>query len=73
MTRAITGKKGYRGTLKGRCNCGSFFLSCRKVIIDKMYKVKAPNTDIVMISDVLPVSNAIMPIIMFTNRALDGV
>ena len=34
MNNAATGNKGYIGTLKGRSNCGSFFLSRSKAIID---------------------------------------
>ena len=73
MIRAITGKKGYIGTLKGLSNCGSFFLNRNSAIIDIIYNVNAPKTEIVMISDVFPVSNAMMPIAIFTNNAFDGV
>ncbi len=73
ITNAINGKNGYIGTLKGRFNCGSFFLSWRKAIMDTMYSVKAPNTAIVMISDVFPVSSAIIPMIIFASNALEGV
>ena len=73
MTSAIIGKVGYAGTLKGLANPGSFFLSCNKAIIEIIYKVNAPNTDMVMISEVLPVSKAMMPMAIFTNNALAGV
>ena len=73
MTSATTGKTGYMGTLNGRSSCGSFFLSRNNAIIDTIYNVNAPNTEIVMISDVLPVSKAIIPIPIFTSNALDGV
>lgn len=73
ITNAITGKAGYIGTLKGRSNCGSVFLSRSNAIIDTIYNVSAPKTEMVMISDVFPVSNAIMPIAIFTSNALDGV
>jgi len=73
MNNAATGNKGYIGTLKGRSNCGSFFLSRNKAIIDTIYNVSAPNTEMVMISAVLPVSRAMMPITIFTSSALDGV
>ena len=73
ITNAVTGNKGYMGTLNGRSNSGSFFLSCNNAIIEMMYKVKAPNTEIVIISDVLPVNKATMPMSIFINNALDGV
>ncbi len=73
ITNAITGKKGYIGTLKGRFNCGSFFLSWMKAIMDTMYSVRAPNTAIMMISDVFPVSKVMMPMLIFTSNALEGV
>ena len=73
IINATTGKTGYMGTLKGRSSMGSFFLSLNKAIMDTIYNVKAPNTEMVMISDVLPVSNAMMPIAIFTNSALAGV
>ena len=73
ITKAVTGKRGYIGTLKGRTICASFFLNCKREIIDTMYNVSAPNTEMVMISDVLPVSNAIIPITIFTSSALEGV
>ena len=73
ITKAITGKAGYIGTLKGRSNCGSFFLNRNKAIIDTIYKVNAPNTEMVIISAVFPVSKAIIPIAIFTSNAFDGV
>ncbi len=73
MTNAINGKAGYIGTLNGRSNCGSFFLSRSSAIMDIIYNVSAPNTEMVMISDVLPVSNAMIPITIFTSNALEGV
>lgn len=73
ITRATTGKAGYIGTLKGRSICGSFFLSRKRAIMDMMYSVNAPKTEMVMISAVFPVSKAIIPIPIFTNKAFDGV
>ena len=73
ITKAITGKAGYIGTLKGLSNCGSFFLNRNNAIIDTIYKVNAPKTEIVMISAVFPVSKAIIPIAIFTSNAFDGV
>ena len=73
ITRATIGKTGYKGTLKGRTRPGSFFLSRNSAIIETMYNVKAPKTDKVMISDVFPVSNEMIPMIIFTRSALAGV
>lgn len=73
MAKAITGKKGYTGTLNGRSNAGSFFLRRSSDIMEIIYNVRAPKTEMVMISDVLPVSKARMPIAIFTKRAFDGV
>jgi len=38
-----------------------------------IYKVSAPNTDMVIISAVLPVSKATMPMIIFNMSAFAGV
>ena len=73
MINAMIGNKGYIGTLNGLSNCGSFFLSLSNEIIDTIYRVKAPKTEMVMISDVFPVSRAIIPMAMFTSSAFDGV
>ena len=73
MSKATAGNRGYMGTLKGRSISGSFFLSANKEIIATIYKVKAPKQAMVMISPVLPVSKAMMPMIIFTTRAFDGV
>ena len=73
MISAITGKTGYMGTLNGRSSCGSFFLNRNNAIMDTIYNVNAPNTEIVMISDVFPVSKAMIPITIFTSNALAGV
>ena len=73
MINAMTGNKGYIGTLNGLSNWGSFFLNLSNEIIDTIYRVKAPKTEIVMISDVFPVRRAIIPIAIFTNNAFDGV
>ena len=70
---AVMGNKGYIGTLNGRSNNGSFFLSRNCDIIDMIYKVNAPNTEMVMISAVLPVSKAMIPMTIFISKALDGV
>ena len=73
IPNAAPGNNGYHGTLKGRTRRGSFFLSCSSDTMDKIYNVNAPNTEMVIISDVLPVSNAIIPIAILTSNALDGV
>ena len=73
MINATFGNNGYIGTLNGLSNCGSFFLSLNNETIETIYRVKAPKTEMVMISDVFPVSKAIIPIPMFTNSAFDGV
>ena len=73
MINAMMGNKGYIGTLNGLSNCGSFFLNLSNEIIDTIYRVKAPKTEMVMISDVFPVSRAIIPIAMFTRSAFEGV
>ena len=73
INNATTGKYGYQGTLKGRNNCGSFLLNCNNAIIETMYRVSAPKTEMVMISEVLPVSNATIPINIFISKALAGV
>src|SRR5437667_2101310 len=73
MINAINGKKGYIGTLNGLSNCGSFFLNRSNAIMDTIYNVNAPKTEMVMISDVFPVSKAIIPIAIFTSNAFDGV
>ena len=73
MISATTGKTGYMGTLNGRSNFGSFFLSRNNAIMDTIYNVSAPKTEMVMISDVLPVSRAIIPIPIFTSNAFAGV
>ena len=73
ISKATAGKMGYMGTLKGRSISGWSFLSANREIMATMYKVKAPKHAIVMISLVLPVSKAIIPIIIFTKRAFDGV
>ena len=73
MINAVTGNTGYIGTLKGRIKPGSFFLNLNMAIIDTIYNVKAPKTEMVMISAVFPVSNAMIPIAMFSNNAFEGV
>jgi hypothetical protein len=73
MDNATNGKTGYMGTLKGLSNIGSVFLSFSRAIMETMYNVSAPNTEMVMISEVFPVASAMMPIIIFTNNALAGV
>ena len=73
MINATTGNTGYIGTLNGLSSNGSFFLSRNSAIIDIIYNVSAPNTEMMIISPVLPVSNAMMPIPIFTNKALEGV
>ena len=70
---ATRGNIGYTGTLNGRANRGSVFLNRNNAIIETIYKVSAPNTEIVMISDVFPVSNAIIPITILTSNAFAGV
>ena len=73
MVRAINGKAGYNGTLNGLTRVGSDFLSLITEIIEIIYNESAPNTDMVMISAVLPVSNAMMPMTIFTINAFAGV
>ena len=73
IIKAIKGNAGYAGTLKGRSNPGSVFLNLRNEIIDTIYNVSAPNTEIVIISDVLPVNKAMIPTAIFTSKALAGV
>lgn len=73
MTNAMTGEAGYNGTLKGRFKSGSLLRNQSKDIIERIYKVRAPNTEIVMISTVLPVHKAIMPISILISKALTGV
>ena len=73
IIKAIKGNAGYAGTLNGRSNPGSVFLSLSNEIIDTMYNVSAPNTEMVIISEVLPVSNAMIPTTIFNNKALEGV
>ena len=75
MINATMGKMGNMGTLNGRSSPGSFFLSVSKAIIDTIYNVSAPNTEIVMMSAVFLLSKTrvIIPIVILTNRALAGV
>ena len=73
MINATIGNNGYMGTLNGLSNCGSFLLNLSNEIIDTIYRVKAPKTEMVMISDVFPVSRAIIPMAMFISSAFDGV
>lgn len=73
ITKAIRGKKGYIGTLNGRGISGRFFLNIKTEIIAKMYKAIAPKQAIVIMSPVFPVNNAIMPISIFSIKALAGV
>lgn len=72
-TRAIKGVTGYNGTLKGLFNWGAVCLSFIKDIIEKIYKVKAPNTDRIIISAVLPVHKMSTPKQALINNALAGV
>ena len=69
----MIGKAGYMGTLNGRTRFGSFFRSLSRAIIDMIYKVSAPNTDMVMISAVFPVNNAMIPMNILIKRAFAGV
>ena len=73
MIKATIGNTGYHGVLNGRSRSGCLRLNTISEIIEKIYKVKAPKTDMVMISAVLPVSKAIIPTIIFTSKALAGV
>ncbi len=73
MTKAINGKAGYTGTLKGLLSWGSFFLKASSDAIDIMYSVNAPKTEIVIISEVLPLSSATIPIAILISNALAGV
>ena len=73
MINAMMGKNGYMGVLNGRANADSFFLSTNTAIIEITYNVNAAKHDMMMISPVLPVSNATMPMSIFNNNALAGV
>lgn len=73
IINAVIGKDGYIGTLNGFSSCGSFFRSCNIAIIEMIYNVNAPKTEMVIISAVFPVSNAMMPMSIFTINALEGV
>ena len=73
IPNATIGNTGYSGTRKGRSSPGSFFRSTNTVIIDSTYNVNAPSTEMVMISSVLPDSNATRPMTIFTNKAFAGV
>ena len=73
MSKASIGNRGYSGTLKGLCRFGSLFRSLIKAIMDKMYKLSAPNTEIVMISAVLSVNSAIIPTPKLNKSAAMGV
>ena len=73
MNNAAIGKNGYIGTLKGLGNSGSFLLRRSNAIIDTIYNVRAPKTEMVMISAVFPVTNATIPIAIFISKAFDGV
>ena len=73
MNKAMRGKKGYIGTRNGRGKSGKFFLNNSTEIIAKMYKAMAPKQAMVIISPVLPVNKAIIPINIFNSNALEGV
>src|SRR6478736_3122026 len=73
MTSAVIGKYGYIGTRNGRASSGSFFLNINTDIMANIYNIIAPKHAMVMISPVLPVYKAIIPIIMFSTKALAGV
>ena len=73
MTKAITGKYGYKGVLKGRGSAGSFFRKAITETIEITYKVNAPNTASMIMSPVFPVSSAMIPKIIFAISAFAGV
>ena len=73
ITNAMIGKNGYIGTRKGLASEGSFLRNINTAIIAKIYNMIAPKQAIVMISPVLPVNNAMMPMDIFNTRALAGV
>ena len=73
IIKAVIGKNGYMGTRKGRGMPGSFFLSTNTAIIAKIYNMIAPKQAIVIMSPVLPVNTAMIPMIIFKRRALVGV
>ena len=73
IINAITGKNGKKGVLKGRCNSGAVFLKTSTDIMAKIYSAMAPKQAMVIMSPVLPVSNAMMPIPVFNNNACTGV
>ena len=69
IANATIGNTGYMGTLKGLSKLGSFFLSCSRDIMDMIYNVSAPKTEIVIMIAVLPDINAMMPITIFPSKA----
>ena len=73
ITKAMIGVIGNKGTLNGLTRSGSFFLRTSNEIIDMIYKLRAPKHAIVIISPVLPVSKAIIPIPILTINATAGV
>ena len=75
MTSATTGKKGYSGTLKGLSSPGSVRLRRNNEIMEIIYKVRAPKTEMTIISRVFLFnrSSVTIPIAEFTRSAIAGV
>ena len=73
ITKAVSGKKGYAGTLNGRGISGSVLRSLNSEKQENIYRQMAPNTDRVIMSPVLPVNKAIMPINILNTNAQCGV
>ena len=73
MTRAINGKAGKKGTLKGRSKSGSILRNVNTDTIEIPYNVNAPITEIVITSPVLPVNKATIPIPILKTSAFTGV
>ena len=71
--RAINGVHGYPGTENGLGNLGAFLRNWSNESMAIKYRVKAPITETVIISAVLFVNNAAIPIPILTSSALAGV
>ena len=64
------GVYGNKGTLKGLWASGSFLRKARRENMEIIYNIKAPKTEMVMISSVLPVSKISIPIHILKSRAM---
>lgn len=72
-TNAMMGVKGYRGTKNGLFKWGSDLRNLSKASIETIYKVRAPKTEMIMISPVLPVHKMIIPRVALKSNAFAGV